>query len=99
MNIKEIYPNISLGTVYRNLALLSEIGEILKISTGDGADRFDGAIHPHNHFLCTKCHNVIDLDMEDISHINEVAAKNFTGTIEGHIAHFYGVCGNCIEKS
>ena len=39
--------NISLGTVYRNLALLADIGEIQKICTGDGADRFDGQIKPH----------------------------------------------------
>ena len=41
-NIKKIYPNISLGTVYRNLSLLSEIGEIQKLSNFGGADHFDG---------------------------------------------------------
>ena len=42
MNIKEEFPNISLGTVYRNLSLLADIGEIQKLSTGIGPDRFDG---------------------------------------------------------
>lgn len=42
--LRKIYPNISLGTVYRNLALLADIGEIQKICTGDGADRFDGQV-------------------------------------------------------
>ena len=42
MHVKEDYPNISLGTVYRNLNLLTDIGEALKIATPDGADRFDG---------------------------------------------------------
>jgi Fur family peroxide stress response transcriptional regulator len=98
MNIKEIYPNISLGTVYRNLALLSDIGEINKITAGDGADRFDGNIKPHNHFLCKECNSVIDIEMEDINHINDIASKNFNGIIEGHITHFYGICGNCVKK-
>ena len=57
LNIKEEFPNISLGTVYRNLNLLSEIGEIQKISSGVGPDRFDGNPAPHYHFLCKKCGN------------------------------------------
>ena len=55
-NIRLQYPNISLGTVYRNLSLLSSIGEITKVSTGDGADHYDGNVHPHNHFICNKYH-------------------------------------------
>lgn len=46
MNIKEEFPNISLGTVYRNLSLLADIGEIQKLSTGIGPDRFDGNPKP-----------------------------------------------------
>lgn len=95
MNIRKVYPNISLGTVYRNLALLSDLGEITKITTGDGADRFDGRITPHNHFICRKCHSVMDLEMENIDYIMEAAEKNFEGTIDGYTAHFYGICSNC----
>ena len=62
--LRKIYPNISLGTIYRNLALLADIGEIQKICTGDGADRFDGQIRPHYHVICTRCHQVMDLDLE-----------------------------------
>lgn len=51
-NMKKIYPNISLGTVYRNLSLLSEIGEIQKLSNFGGADHFDGCVEPHCHFMC-----------------------------------------------
>lgn len=99
MGIKEIYPNISLGTVYRNLALLTELGEIQKICTGDGADRFDGNMAPHNHFICTECHKLIDLDMDDISFINKEASKRFSGEIFGHVINFFGVCESCIKKS
>lgn len=99
MNVREEFPSISLGTVYRNLTLLSDIGEIMKLNLGDGADHFDGNSNPHYHFVCTNCHRVIDLEMEDIDGINEIAGMNFSGRIDGHIAHFYGLCEECIKKS
>lgn len=98
MNIKLIYPNISLGTVYRNLNLLSDSGEILKISCGDGSDRFDGNPNPHNHFICKECNHVYDLEMESIDHIREIANVNFNGIIEGHKTYFYGRCHDCLDK-
>jgi len=98
-NLREKFPNISLGTVYRNLSLLADIGEIIKISTGDGADRFDGRTTPHNHFICRKCHSVIDLDMENIDSIMDVAGRNFSGQIEHYVVNFYGTCGECTRKS
>lgn len=98
-NIRKIYPNISLGTVYRNLALLADLGEARKVTGIDGADRYDGNTVPHNHFICTRCGSVIDLEMEDISSIQDHAARNFDGKIEGFSVNFFGVCGNCIKKS
>ena len=52
-SIRREYPRISLGTVYRNLSLLTESGEIQKITT-DGADRFDAKVAPHSHFVCKR---------------------------------------------
>ena len=66
MHVKRDFPNISLGTVYRNLNLLTDIGEASKISTPDGGDRFDGRTEPHNHFLCTRCGRLLDLDLNNI---------------------------------
>ena len=99
MHVKEDYPNISLGTVYRNLNLLTDIGEALKIATPDGADRFDGCVKPHNHFFCTECRRVLDLDldMKEIEQINKAAATNFDGIIESSNTIFYGKCGDCIK--
>lgn len=94
-HVKKIYPKISLGTVYRNLNLLAEQGEILKLSCGDGSDHFDACITPHNHFICTNCNCVVDLPMESIDHINTIASANFDGEIQGHVTYFYGICNNC----
>ena len=99
MHVREEFPNISLGTVYRNLNLLAETGDALKIPTPSGGDRFDGKTTPHYHFICTCCGKVMDLDMESIDHINEIAGKNFAGQIESHTTMFYGKCEDCILKS
>lgn len=98
LNIKEEFPNISLGTVYRNLNLLSDIGEIQKISSGVGPDRFDANTNPHYHFLCKKCGSVSDLKLEGLDHIDVLAGQNFDGKIEGHVTYFYGQCPCCLNK-
>ena len=97
MDIKEDFPNISLGTVYRNLSLLSDMGEIQKISTGTGPDRFDGNATPHCHFQCRVCFKVLDLAFDYPKELNAHAGKNFPGIIEGNHIQFFGQCPDCIE--
>ena len=94
-NLKNDYPNISLGTVYRNLALLTELGEIQKISTANGSDRYDYDTSEHYHFFCENCSSVLDLEMESIDFVREYAQRNFNGTIAGHVTKFYGLCPGC----
>ena len=99
MNIRQEFPNISLGTVYRNLSLLADIGEIQKLSTGLGPDRFDGNPTPHYHFSCHCCGCVLDVPLSGIDHINVLAAQDFDGDIEGHMVIFYGKCPTCKAQS
>lgn len=98
LGMKEDFPNISLGTVYRNLSLLAELGEILKISMGNGPDRFDANTEPHYHFFCNECGRVLDLEMASVEHINVLAGHSFEGRIEGSITHFFGKCPECLAK-
>ncbi|MBR6770889.1 MAG: transcriptional repressor [Lachnospiraceae bacterium] len=98
VNIRKQYPNISLGTVYRNLTLLSDMGEIKRLRVGDGIDHFDADTSPHNHFICSECGCVIDLKMENIDYITEAASKNFGGQIVGHTTYFYGYCEDCCNE-
>ncbi len=97
MDIKEDFPNISLGTVYRNLSLLSDLGEIQKITTSAGPDRFDGNPKPHCHFQCRGCGSVLDIAFENQEELNTRAAKNFPGIIEGNSIQFYGLCPDCTK--
>ena len=96
-----IFSFISYVAVYRNLNLLADMGEALKITTLDGGDRFDGCTKPHYHFACTSCGAVIDLDM-DVKYfheMNEAAGKNFDGLIESHTTLFSGICPACLKKA
>lgn len=100
-HVREDFPNISLGTVYRNLKLLTDIGEAVKISSPDGIDRFDGFVQPHNHFFCTCCRRILDLnlDMAEINRLNDSASENFDGQIESSNTIFYGTCSDCMNHS
>ena len=80
LHVKEQFPNISLGTVYRNLNLLSDMGEIIKIPTPDGADRFDGRTVPHYHFFCTECGCMKDMNMECIRQSTRSPMNPLTGS-------------------
>ena len=61
-NVRQEYPNISLGTVYRNLSLLADMGEIQRLRVGDGIDHFDADTSEHYHFVCSECGCVTDLN-------------------------------------
>lgn len=97
--LRQTYPNISLGTVYRNLALLEQIGEITKISTGSGAEHYDANMTQHQHFICTRCNKVYDIQIENIDSIMNAASGAAPGIIESYRANFYGTCKECQEKS
>ena len=90
MNVRLENPNISLGTVYRNLTQLSDMGEIQRLRLGEGVDRFDADTSPHYHFVCSDCGSVIDLDMPSIENIITIADAGFDGAVAGHMTYFYG---------
>lgn len=98
MAIRKQIPNISLGTVYRNLTMLAETGEIQRLRVGDGVDHFDFDTSPHYHFVCSECGGVSDLTMDSIDSIIDIAGADFDGEIAGHITYFYGICGGCCKN-
>lgn len=96
--MKEEFPNISLGTVYRNLSLLVELGEITKISIDNGPDRFDCNTKPHSHFICTHCHCIQDIEIPEIDCVVEKASEDINGKISAHRTTLYGICKQCLEE-
>lgn len=98
--VRNEFPNISLGTVYRNLTLLADLGEIARLRVGDGVDHFDYDTSPHYHFICTRCGSVVDLDMDALQEIDHLSGMDFNGNlIAGHVTYFYGTCGCCRKET
>lgn len=93
--VRAVYPNISLGTVYRNLSLLASLGEIGRIPVLEGADRFDAVAAPHYHVICKHCGKVEDLRMPLETGLEERAAAVYPGRILGHGICFTGICEAC----
>ena len=98
MGVREQIPNISLGTVYRNLMVLKETGKIRTVEVGDGTVHFDPDTSEHNHFICTSCGRVEDIKMQSISSIKSIASEHFPGIITGYTAYFYGICEKCLVE-
>lgn len=96
--IRNEIPNISLGTVYRNLAQLSERGEILRLPCDGKVDHFDADTSPHYHFICNQCGCVKDLELPYECELDKNASVEFEGIITKHTLLFEGYCKECAKS-
>lgn len=97
--VKKDIPNISLGTVYRNLNVLAEHGKINILDYGSNHSRYDGNPTHHYHFHCDKCGNVYDLELDLDSELNQ-KINNETGFhAYSHRLEFSGICPECQQKN
>ena len=98
--LKPRIPDLSLATVYRNLSLFKETGEIISLGTVNGLERFDGRTDPHVHFACTCCGSVIDLPEIPVpGKLTAAAEQQSGGRIDECRLTFYGRCAACAEKA
>lgn len=90
---KKTIPSISLGTVYRNLNNLVDDGKIKRIKMGNNIDRFDRVENPHIHFICLRCHKVIDLEQI------EQKEKEINGNqVIDYEINYRGICKECRKE-
>ena len=95
-DLKLQIPDLSLGTVYRNLNLFKEQGLAVTIGNVKGVERFDGNVSPHVHFICSDCGAVLDLPrMEVPAQLVSTAAGQVGGTVAQCQMTFTGECRNC----
>lgn len=93
--VRKVLPNISLGTVYRNLAELEKAGQIIRVAGNFEMDRYDGDINVHAHFICTQCGAIEDYDID-----NNLAQEIMRGRskAKGFILNYIGICDRCKNK-
>ena len=96
-SVREVYPNISLGTVYRNLRQLNECGEIICFSDGK-RERFDGDTRLHYHFICTACNTVFDIFSDEVSQFLLNAQGKLDCEIDRATMVLNGRSRSCCEK-
>lgn len=97
-NVKEEIPNISLGTVYRNLEILEKEGLIKKIDIDKSKKRYDGNLSKHFHIICLKCGKVDDIGIKEKCSFNDYIETDTDYKILGRQIEFYGICPECLNK-
>lgn len=93
--VRKRLPRISLGTVYRNLEILSESGDIQKLELGSNLKRFDGQAHRHYHIRCVLCDRVVDAPIDLSADIEDRVRAVTDFLITGHQLEFTGLCPAC----
>ena len=90
-------PKISRGTVYRNLNLLSEMGEIRRLPMPGGPDHYDCNLSDHYHFLCRRCNRVFDTPLSYNRGLNLTPEAMSGFKTEWHRLLLIGLCPDCVQ--
>ncbi len=96
--LKDEMPSLSLGTVYRNLKILKDRGEIVSLRTSDSSEHFDGNTDLHHHFVCRKCNKIFDLNILKNSGLLEKMESVADGRVESYELQLKGVCNKCLKR-
>ena len=96
--VKKKLPKVSLGTVYRNLEILSNKGVVKKLELGLNQRRYDGNVHRHYHVRCLKCGVLKDLPDHVVSFSDDKLKESCDFVIKGHDLEFFGLCPKCKEN-
>jgi Fur family peroxide stress response transcriptional regulator len=98
-HIRERYPDVSLGTVYRNLNQLTEEGLIKSVGVVNGQERFDACVEPHAHFVCNQCGAVIDLPNCVSAETLAPLGEEYGFVEQSYELHIYGLCADCVREN
>jgi Fur family ferric uptake transcriptional regulator len=92
-------PRISLGTVYRNLEILSECSMIQKLEWGGTPKRFDGNVGNHYHVRCIRCGSIEDVPLEPLTALEHAVRGKSDYEIIGSRLEFIGICPQCQKEA
>ncbi|MCH8291244.1 transcriptional repressor [Candidatus Poribacteria bacterium] len=95
--VKQRMPNVSLGTVYRSLGILADLGLIRKLEYDDSS-RFDANLSDHYHLICADCDQLFDVDTSVLERLNTQGLEANGFDVNGHKLELYGLCPNCNQE-
>ncbi len=96
--VRADFPMTSLATIYKTLAVLKDMGEVLELSFGDSGSHYDGGKpYPHPHLFCMQCKSIRDVDLDSLSQLPQQVAQQTGYRIVSHRFDFFGVCPQCQE--
>ena len=99
VQIKKDFPTMSLATVYKNIALIKSLGEVLELGFPDGSNRYDGRKPtPHPHVICIKCKKIVDPDLDSLSEMKREVELETHFKILNHRLDFFGICSHCMAE-
>ena len=96
--VRKVIPNISKGTVYRNLKTLRDMGEISELNLSGTVSRYEGRKDSHYHFRCSRCGRVFDLNEPVDNELDKRMAQKTGFKITYHQLEFRGLCKECQQK-
>ena len=96
--LKPAHPALSLGTVYRNLNLLADLGRIRRIPVPNSRDRYDGDVSAHDHVICRRCGKVCDVSVPRLEDLDEEVERLSGFRVAGHDLIVYGLCPDCARN-
>lgn len=97
--VKADFPTTSIATVYKTLAVLKAIGEVLELEFSGDYNRYDGKRPgPHPHLICIKCKSIVDPELASLAEMSEKLASESGYKLIGHRLDFYGICPECQKK-
>lgn len=96
--LRPSFPNLSLATVYRNLALFKSDGRVKSVACVNGIERYDADMREHSHFICTECGRVYDIEEGSVSRaaLDQVASAMNASVSTVSV---YGVCSGCLDHT
>jgi Fe2+ or Zn2+ uptake regulation protein len=97
--LKKEFPNLSVGTVYRNIGVLVQQGLIGRIALGSTFDRLDANVTEHYHFICERCDAIFDLKIPIERSIEKQVPISEGFEVHRHAVEFYGLCPKCAKKA
>lgn len=98
--VKKHFLTTSLATVYKSVALIKELGEVLELGFTDGSNRYDGnKPYPHPHLVCIECRTIMDPSLSALTDVTQELIQETGFRITNHRLDFFGICPECQKKT